>query len=41
MGTGMQVRKANADDAEGLAKVHVDSWRSTYKALYRKVFFVH
>ncbi|RED55564.1 GNAT family N-acetyltransferase [Cohnella lupini] len=27
----MCIRKANLMDARGIAKVHVDSWRSTYK----------
>ena len=27
----MQIRQAKAEDAAGIAKVHVDSWRSTYK----------
>lgn len=27
----MKIREATLTDAEGIAKVHVDSWRSTYK----------
>ncbi|PEJ53120.1 GNAT family N-acetyltransferase [Bacillus sp. AFS002410] len=27
----MKIRKANLNDAEGIAKVHVDSWRTTYR----------
>ena len=27
----MIIREANLDDAKGIAKVHVDSWRTTYK----------
>ncbi|MFS0673711.1 N-acetyltransferase family protein [Ornithinibacillus sp. 179-J 7C1 HS] len=27
----MKIRKANHQDATGIAKVHVDSWRTTYK----------
>lgn len=27
----MQIRRAELDDAPGIAKVHVDSWRTTYK----------
>ncbi|WP_280771609.1 GNAT family N-acetyltransferase [Salipaludibacillus daqingensis] len=27
----MKVRRANLSDAKGIAKVHVDSWRTTYK----------
>ena len=29
----MQIRKATKNDAEGIAKVHVDSWRTTYKGI--------
>ena len=28
-----QIRKATPDDAQGIAKVHVDSWRETYPGL--------
>lgn len=27
----MNIRKANLKDAKGIAKVHVDSWRTTYR----------
>lgn len=27
----MKIRKAEITDAEGIAKVHVDSWKTTYK----------
>ncbi|PJO41798.1 GNAT family N-acetyltransferase [Lysinibacillus xylanilyticus] len=27
----MKIRKANIEDAQGIGKVHVDSWRTTYK----------
>ncbi|MFS0687786.1 GNAT family N-acetyltransferase [Sporosarcina sp. 179-K 8C2 HS] len=27
----MQIRRAKLDDASGIAKVHVDCWRTTYK----------
>ncbi|MFB7140622.1 GNAT family N-acetyltransferase [Gottfriedia sp. NPDC056225] len=27
----MNIRKANLNDAKGIAKVHVDSWRTTYR----------
>ncbi|UFT98372.1 GNAT family N-acetyltransferase [Radiobacillus kanasensis] len=27
----MKIRKADLSDAKGIAKVHVDSWRSTYR----------
>lgn len=29
----MQVRRAKLDDAQGIAKVHVDSWRTTYNGI--------
>lgn len=29
----MQIRTANLDDAQGIAKVHVDSWKTTYKGI--------
>lgn len=29
----MEIRRAVLDDAEGIAIVHVDSWRSTYKGI--------
>ncbi|ANA82932.1 N-acetyltransferase [Paenibacillus glucanolyticus] len=29
----MQIRYANEHDAEGIAKVHVDSWKTTYKGI--------
>ncbi|MFT4416444.1 N-acetyltransferase family protein [Fredinandcohnia humi] len=29
----MQIRKAVVSDAKGIAKVHVDSWKSTYKGI--------
>jgi GNAT superfamily N-acetyltransferase len=29
----MQIRPAHPDDAAALAKVHVDSWRTTYKGI--------
>ena len=29
----MNIRKARLKDAEGIAKVHVDSWRTTYKGI--------
>ena len=30
-GACMRIREATGEDAEGIAKVHVDSWRTTYK----------
>jgi hypothetical protein len=29
----MLVREASLEDIEGIARVHVDSWRSTYKGI--------
>ncbi|MDQ0351942.1 ribosomal protein S18 acetylase RimI-like enzyme [Alkalibacillus filiformis] len=29
----MKIREANISDASGIGKVHVDSWRSTYKGI--------
>lgn len=29
----MKIRKANSVDATSIAKVHVDSWRTTYKGI--------
>src|SRR6185312_11535769 len=29
----MLIRKAQLEDAVGIAKVHVDSWRTTYKGI--------
>ncbi|QPQ31673.1 GNAT family N-acetyltransferase [Lysinibacillus sp. JNUCC 51] len=29
----MKIRKANIEDAQGIGKVHVDSWRTTYKGI--------
>ena len=29
----MRIRRATSDDAESLAKVHIDSWRSAYRGL--------
>ncbi|MFJ8512024.1 GNAT family N-acetyltransferase [Lysinibacillus xylanilyticus] len=29
----MNIRKANSQDAQGIGKVHVDSWRTTYKGI--------
>ena len=34
----MFIRKANIEDAMGIAKVHVDSWRTTYKGIVPEVF---
>jgi len=27
------IRRANIEDADGIAKVHVDSWKTTYKGI--------
>lgn len=29
----MHIRKAAVEDAAAIAKVHVDSWRTTYKGI--------
>lgn len=29
----MKIREAIVSDAKGIAKVHVDSWRTTYKGI--------
>lgn len=34
----MIIRKANISDATGIAKVHVDSWRTTYKGIIPQSF---
>lgn len=36
---GAQVRDAEAGDAEGIARVHVDSWRETYAGVLDERFF--
>ncbi|MER2028571.1 MAG: hypothetical protein ABS903_05315 [Solibacillus sp.] len=35
---GLIIRKANLSDAPGIAKVHVDSWRTTYKGIIPQSF---
>jgi len=34
----MKIRRATLQDAENIAKVHVDSWRTTYQNLLPKEF---
>lgn len=34
----MQIRRADSEDAAGIAKVHVDSWRTTYKGIIPEDF---
>src|SRR5699024_1633265 len=34
----MNIRKATEQDAAGIAKVHIDSWRTTYKNIVPDVF---
>ncbi|WP_346014177.1 GNAT family N-acetyltransferase [Sporosarcina sp. E16_8] len=34
----MLIRKAEIEDAAGIAKVHVDSWRTTYKGIVPDTF---
>lgn len=38
-GGGVRVRDAEAGDAEGIARVHVDSWRETYSGVMDEMFF--
>lgn len=38
MGSTYTVRKATPDDAAGVAKVHVDSWRTTYSDIVNDKF---
>lgn len=34
----MQIRQATSNDAKGIATVHVDSWRTTYKGIIPDAF---
>lgn len=34
----MRIRRAELGDAKGMAKVHVDSWRTTYKEIVHQSF---
>ncbi|WP_330217584.1 hypothetical protein [Planococcus halocryophilus] len=34
----MKTRKATEQDAPGIAKVHVDSWKTTYKEILPSAF---
>ncbi|TFD99899.1 GNAT family N-acetyltransferase [Jeotgalibacillus sp. R-1-5s-1] len=34
----MKIREANEDDIKGIARVHVDSWRTTYKGIVPDTF---
>lgn len=34
----MHVRLASSDDIPGIARVHVESWRSTYKGIISDAF---
>lgn len=36
---GLQVRDARSEDARGIARVHVDSWRETYAGVFNERFF--
>ncbi|EPZ52573.1 hypothetical protein [Alicyclobacillus acidoterrestris] len=38
MGSIYTIRKAVPDDAAGVAKVHVDSWRTTYREIVNDEF---
>lgn len=31
---GIHIRRAIEDDIQGIAKVHVDSWKTTYKGIF-------
>ena len=31
---GIHIRRAIKDDIQGIAKVHVDSWKATYKGIF-------
>ena len=35
------IRKAQLEDAEGIAKVHVESWRTTYKGILPKDYLTN
>ncbi len=37
----LQIRRATINDAEGIAKVHVDSWRTTYKDIIPEEFLTN
>jgi ribosomal protein S18 acetylase RimI-like enzyme len=37
----MNIRPATVDDAIGIAKVHVDSWRTTYKGIFPDDFLAN
>jgi len=37
----LQIREAKINDAEGIAKVHVDSWRTTYKGIIPEEFLTN
>ncbi|MBP2303003.1 GNAT family N-acetyltransferase [Azospirillum picis] len=39
--SGIAIREARADDAPGMARVHVQSWRSTYPGLIPAQFLVN
>ncbi|TKJ00794.1 GNAT family N-acetyltransferase, partial [Bacillus cereus] len=31
---GIHIRRAIKDDIQGIAKVHVDSWKTAYKGIF-------
>lgn len=37
----MNIRQASKNDVRGIAKVHVDSWRTTYKGLFAQSMLDH
>lgn len=38
-GCGVEIREAQAGDAAGIARVHVDSWRETYAGVLHERYF--
>lgn len=38
MGVKMIIRRAGINDAQGIAIVHVNSWRTTYKGIIQNDF---
>ncbi|MFK0522174.1 hypothetical protein ACINKY_08160 [Paenibacillus illinoisensis] len=37
----LHIREATINDAEGIAKVHVHSWRTTYKGIIPEEFLTN
>ena len=38
MDNNWRIRRANSDDVSGIAKVNVDSWRTTYEGIIQEDF---